>query len=91
MRPTTKRILGLAALVGAAIPIVIVIVGYFVNDPRLESYTLMVWPTWFFLLPFSGPPTLFTLGVFTITVLLNAAIYALLAFACLTLFRKVRA
>jgi len=79
-----------AAGCGTLVPFVVGIVGQTLDIPGYDFFVVIVWPTWVLLFPFSGPITTVNYIAFGVSVLLNAAIYTLLALGGLVLIRTVR-
>jgi hypothetical protein len=87
-----KRAVAIAAMLGVAIPLVLFSAMQWTGllDELPEQIILSVWPTYFFLLGFSGPLNSAILIAVAVAAAVNGAIYALVVFLICLITRCAR-
>jgi hypothetical protein len=87
--PRLSHIALAAALLGAVIPVAILLVDYLSPHGYWANWILVVWPTSFMLIATSAIRDAFFLEVAAISTIINAALYALFAVLLVALCRRI--
>ena len=87
-----KRAILIAGVLGVAIPLLLFSTMQWTPylDDLSEQTVLWMWPTYFFLLGFSGPVNSTVVLAVTIAAAVNGAIYALIALVVFLIARRIR-
>jgi hypothetical protein len=87
-----RRVVLTAIAIGAVLPLMIFAISeaQLITDTWWFNSIPFVWPSYFMLLPFSGPADRVTIGILLLSTAVNAVVYGMLGAALYWLLNKLK-